>query len=59
MGAPRGDGGTTLYDEYSSQPCFPPITFMTFPINIYRPKLGALSRRDSMVQRLWQKWSRF
>lgn len=35
------------------------ITFITPPINIYRPKLGTLNRRDGMVQRLWQKWSRF
>jgi hypothetical protein len=36
-----------------------PITFKSLPINIYRPKLGTLNRRDGMVQRLWQKWSRF
>jgi hypothetical protein len=36
-----------------------PITFMSSPINIYRPKLEPLNRRDGMVQRLWQKWSRF
>ena len=35
------------------------ITFMTIHINIYRPKLSALYQRDGMVQRLWQKWSRF
>jgi hypothetical protein len=35
------------------------ITFMSIHINIYRPKLSALYQRDGMVQRLWQKWSRF
>ena len=41
------------------EPPLPPITFKSLPINIYRPKLGPLNRRDGMVQRLWQKWSRF
>jgi len=37
----------------------PTITFISHHVKFNRPKLGTLHRRDGMVQRLWQKWSRF